>query len=308
MNTRPIGSLQVSIIGVGCNNFGPRLDAARSADVVSAAIEAGLNFFDTATLYGGGKSEEFLGRALGARRRQVIISTKFGYPGEVPGANGSPAYIRKAVEASLQRLGTDYVDLYFLHRPDPRTPIAETLGALSELVQSGKVREIGCSDFSVAQIEEAEAASAASGFARFVSVQNEFSLFHREPEQGVLDECEKRGIGFLPYFPLANGLLTGKYRKGKPWPKGTRISNEQKKAKEVTDRKLEVVEKLARFAESHGHSMLELAFSWLLAHKPVASVIAGATSAEQVRANAKAGDWQLGEKDMADIAALVGAI
>jgi aryl-alcohol dehydrogenase-like predicted oxidoreductase len=307
MNTRPIGSLQVSVVGVGCNNFGPRLDAERTAGVVQAAIDAGINFFDTATLYGSGKSEEFLGRALGKRRAEVIISTKFGYPGEAPGADGSPPYIRKAVEASLKRLGTDYIDLYFLHRPDAKTPIAETLGALNELVKSGKVREIGCSDFSVAQVEEAETASRAGNLARFVSVQNEYSLFHREPEKGVLGECERRGLGFLPYFPLANGLLTGKYRKGKPWPKGTRISSEQKKADEVTAQKLEVVEKLAQFAESRGHSMLELAFAWLLAHKPVASVIAGATSPEQVRANAAASSWQLSDEELTTVGTLVGA-
>lgn len=301
MNTRPIGSLKVSVVGVGCNNFGPRLDAARTAAVVNAAIGAGINFFDTATLYGGGKSEEFLGRALGARRSQVIVSTKFGYPGEAPRADGSPEYTRKAAEASLKRLGTDYIDLYFLHRPDPKTPIAETLGALDDLVKAGKVREIGCSDFTVGQIEEAEAASRAENLARFVSVQNEYSLFHREPENGVLDECAKRGIGFLPYFPLANGLLTGKYRKGKPWPKGTRISNEPKKASDVTESKLDTVGKLAQFAESRGYSMLELAFSWLLAHKPVASVIAGATSAEQVLANGAAARWQLTQNDLAVI-------
>lgn len=301
MNTRAIGSLHVSVVGVGCNNFGPRLDATRTAGVVNGAIDAGINFFDTATLYGGGKSEEFLGRALGARRPEVIISTKFGYPGEAPGADGSPAYIRCAVEASLKRLGTDYIDLYFLHRPDPKTPIADTLGALNDLVKAGKVREIGCSDFSAEQIEEAEAASSDGNLARFVSVQNEYSLFHREPENGVLQECEKRGIGFLPYFPLANGLLTGKYRKGKPWPKGTRISNEPKKASDVTESKLDIVEKLAQLAESRGYSMLELAFSWLLAHKPVASVIAGATSPEQVRANAAAPRWQLTQNDLAEI-------
>lgn len=306
MNTRPIGSLQVSVVGVGCNNFGPRLDAARTAAVVDAAIDAGINFFDTATLYGGGRSEEFLGRALGARRSQAIISTKFGYPGEAHGADGSPAYIRKAAEASLKRLGTDYIDLYFLHRPDSKTPIAETLGALTELVTAGKVREIGCSDFDVAKIEEAEEVSARGKLARFVSVQNEYSLFHREPENGVLDKCDKLGIGFLPYFPLANGLLTGKYRKGKPWPKGTRISNEQKKADQVTEQKLDVVEKLAKFAASRGHSMLELAFSWLLAHKPVASVIAGATSPDQVRANAGAARWNLTSDELREIDSLAG--
>jgi len=301
MNTRPIGSLNVSVVGVGCNNFGPRLYSARTAEVVSAAVDAGINFFDTATLYGSDKSEEFLGRALRSRRSQVIISTKFGYPGEAPGADGSSAYVTKAAEASLTRLGTDYIVLYFLHRPDPKTPIAETLGALTGLVKAGKVREIGCSDFSVEQIAEAEAASASGKLARFVSVQNDFSVFHREQENGVLQECGRGGLGFLPYFPLANGLLTGKYRKGKPWPKGTRISSEQKKADEVTAAKLDIVEKLAQFAESRGHSLLELAFSWLLAHTAVASVIAGATFQEQIRANAAAPSWQLEAADIEEI-------
>jgi aryl-alcohol dehydrogenase-like predicted oxidoreductase len=306
MITRKIASLPVSVVGLGCNNFGPRLDAARTAEVVDAAIDAGINFFDTATLYGSGKSEEFLGRAVKSRRSEVIIATKFGYPGEAPGADGSPSYIRNAAEASLKRLGTDYIDLYFLHRPDPKTPIADTLAALDELVKAGKVREIGCSDFTVEQIAEAEDASRAGNLARFVSVQNEFSLFHRAPENGVLQECEKRGLAFLPYFPLANGLLTGKYRKGKPWPKGTRISEQKKKADEVTDAKLDVVEKLAQFSESRGHSMLELAFSWLLAHKPVASVIAGATSPDQVRANAAAAAWELSANDLHEIQNLIG--
>lgn len=295
MKTRPIGSLNVSVVGIGCNNFGPRIDEARTKSVVDAAIDAGINFFDTATLYGHGKSEEFLGRALGARRRDVLIATKFGYPDEAPGTGASPAYIRTAIDASLRRLGTDYIDLYQQHRPDPTVPIAETLGALNDLVKEGKVREIGCSYFDVKMLEEAEGAAAASGGARFVSVQNEFSLLHREPESdGVLEWCERNGMAFLPYYPIASGLLTGKYRKGQPTPAGTRIS-------EAPADKLEVVERLATFAESRGSTLLELAFSWLLAHKPVASVIAGATKPEQVRANAAAPVIRLSAADLAEI-------
>src|SRR6266550_7736336 len=215
MQTRNIGSLEVSVIGLGCNNFGWRIDANASAEVVDAAITSGINFFDTADRYGNGSSEEFLGRALEGRRDQVVIATKFGMEMGKDQQGASPKYVRRAIEASLQRLRTDRVDLYQLHQPDPRTPIADTLSTLDELVRSGKVREIGCSNFSVAQIREA-AGAAGTGGAHFVSVQNEFSLFHREPEKnGVLAECEARGMAFLPYFPLASGLLTGKYRRGK---------------------------------------------------------------------------------------------
>jgi aryl-alcohol dehydrogenase-like predicted oxidoreductase len=301
MKTRKLGSLEVSIVGLGCNNFGPRIDAAQTRLVVAAAIDAGINFFDTATLYGKGQSEEFLGKALGARRKDVLIASKFGYPDEAPGTGASPAYIRKAAEASLKRLGTDYIDLYQQHRPDPKIPIAETLGALSDLVQEGKVRAIGCSYFDVKMLRDAASASQENGFAKFVSVQNEFSLFHQQPLQdGVMTECEKTGMAFLPYYPLASGLLTGKYRKGAPAPKGTRISS-------APAEKLEVVERLVAFAEARGATLLELAFSWLLAHKPVASVIAGATKPEQVRANASAPTMQLSAADLKEISGISGS-
>ncbi len=299
MKTRKLGSLDVSIVGLGCNNFGPRIDAARTKDVVNAAIEAGINFFDTATLYGGGKSEEYLGSALGARRKDVLIASKFGYPDEAPGTGASPAYLRKAVTASLKRLGTDYIDLYQLHRPDPKVPIAETLGALAELVAEGKVREIGCSYFDVRMLEEAKDSATGSGRQKFVSVQNEFSLFHQAPRtDGVLEWCARNGMAFLPYYPLASGLLTGKYRAGAPAPSGTRIAS-------APPEKLEVVERLVAFAQSRGATLLELAISWLLAHEPVASVIAGATRPEQVRANALAPALQLSAEDVADIARIV---
>src|SRR5213082_2270550 len=216
----------------------------------------------------------------------------------------SPKYIREAIEASLRRLKTDRIDLYQLHQPDPKTPIADTLGALDQLVRDGKVREIGCSNFSVSQIREAADAAGKDG-AHFVSVQNEFSLFHREPEKnGVLAECEARGLAFLPYFPLASGLLTGKYRKGKKLPEGSRAAHDWG-PKVFTEENLAMVESLIEFAESKGHSILELAFSWLLSHKPVASVIAGASKPNQVRTNAKAAAWQLSADDLARIDAIM---
>lgn len=298
MQTRKIGSLNVSVIGLGCNNFGWRIDADAAAKVVNAAIASGINFFDTADRYGTGSSEEFLGRALGGRRDRVIIATKFGMEMRKGEQGASPEYVHRALEASLRRLRTDRVDLYQLHQPDPKTPIADTLGALDELVRAGKVREIGCSNFTVEQIREA--AEAAKGRAHFVSVQNEFSLFHREPEEGVLAECEKRELAFLPYFPLANGLLTGKYRAGKKPPQESRAA-EGFGPKVFTKTNLETVEGLIAFAERRNHTLLELAFAWLLSHRPVASVIAGASKPEQVQANAAADSWQLTADDLREI-------
>lgn len=303
MQTRKVGSLQVSVVGLGCNNFGWRIDAEASAKVIDTAIESGVTFFDTADRYGKGQSEDFLGRALGKRRDQIILATKFGMEMEKGQQGASPKYVLEAVDASLRRLRTDRIDLYQLHQPDPKTPITDTLGALDELVRAGKVREIGCSNFSVAQIREATDAS--QGRAQFVSVQNEFSLFHREPEtNGVLPECERRRLAFLPYFPLASGLLTGKYREGKKLPKGSRAADGWG-PKVFTEQNLAIVELLIEFAESKGHTILELAFSWLLSHKSVASVIAGASKPEQVRANAKAADWQLAADDLAQIDAIM---
>jgi aryl-alcohol dehydrogenase-like predicted oxidoreductase len=303
MQTRKVGSLQVSVVGLGCNNFGWRIDAEASAKVIDTAIESGVTFFDTADRYGKGQSEDFLGRALGKRRDQIILATKFGMEMEKGQQGASPKYVLEAVDASLRRLRTNRIDLYQLHQPDPKTPITDTLGALDELVRAGKVREVGCSNFSVAQIREATDAS--QGRAQFVSVQNEFSLFHREPEtNGVLPECERRRLAFLPYFPLASGLLTGKYREGKKLPEGSRAADGWG-PKVFTEQNLAIVELLIEFAESKGHTILELAFSWLLSHKPVASVIAGASKPEQVRANAKAADWQLAADDLAQIDAIM---
>jgi aryl-alcohol dehydrogenase-like predicted oxidoreductase len=298
MERRRIGGLEVSAVGIGCNNFGWRIDADQTAAVVDAAIGAGINFFDTADVYGAGKSEEFLGRALGSRRAEVIIATKFGHPGNEHLRGARPETVRQAAEDSLRRLGTDYIDLYQLHRPDPDVPIAETLGALDELVRAGKVREIGSSNFSAEQVREAH--EAARG-ARFASVQNDYSLLQREPEAAVLPECERLGLAFLPFFPLASGLLTGKYRKGQPAPEGARLADPKWEERMRADQRLDQVEGLIAFAESRGHTVLELAFAWLLARPAVASVIAGATKPAQVHANASATGWSLTADDMAEI-------
>lgn len=308
MEQRKVGSLTVTVVGIGCNNFGGRIDEKRTEEVVNAALDAGINFFDTADTYANGKSEELLGRFLGGRRSDAIIATKFGLEMEGEGKGARPDYIRKAFDASLRRLKTDYIDLYQQHIPDPDVAIAETLGALDELVKAGKVREIGCSNFSAQQLREAAAASASRpGSARFVAVQNEYSLLHREPEDEVLAECERQGLAFLPFFPLKSGLLTGKYRKGQPIPEGTRVAKFERYRSLLTDDNLEKVEALIEFAESRGHTLLELAFSWLLAHRVVASVIAGATSAQQVRDNEAAATWKLTAADLEEIDSLLRA-
>jgi aryl-alcohol dehydrogenase-like predicted oxidoreductase len=289
---RQIGKLEVSLTGLGCNNFGWRIDEGQSRRVVETALDAGINFFDTADIYDKGHSEEYLGRALGSRRSEAVIASKFGMKFDETRNGARPEYVRQAAEDSLRRLGTDYIDLYQIHQPDPNTPIADTLGALDELKRAGKVREIGCSNFSAAQIRE-------SG-GKFVSVQNQYSLFHREPEAEVLPECGRSHLAFLPYFPLANGLLTGKYREGKPLPSGSR-GDSSWGPKMFTEENLHKVERLIQFAEGHGHSLLELAFSWLGAQPAVASVIAGAVSPQQVRANASAANWKLSAGDLAEI-------
>ena len=302
MQTRQIGSLEVSVVGVGCNNFGGRIDESRTREVIDAALDEGINFFDTADMYADGRSEELIGKLLGPRRGEVIIATKFGQRmgGEPGGAR--PEYVHKALDASLKRLRMDYVDLYQQHVPDANVPIGETLGALDELVRAGKVREIGCSNFSAEQIREAQAAARRTrGAARFVSVQNEYSLLHREPEEGVLQQCEREGVAFLPFFPLMSGLLTGKYRKGQPIPENTRVAKYERYRKLLTDENLDKVEALIDYAESQGHDILELAVSWLLAHPAVASVIAGASSAEQIRANVGAAAWELTPANLLEI-------
>jgi aryl-alcohol dehydrogenase-like predicted oxidoreductase len=304
METRKIGSLTVSVTGLGCNNFGWRLDYDHTVAVVDAALDAGINFLDTADIYGGTESEEFLGRALAGRRDQVVLATKFGMKVDDERQGAKPDYVRRACEDSLRRLRTDHIDLYQLHHPDPETPIADTLGALDELVRAGKVREIGCSQFSVDQIREAKAA--AGDGAKFVSVQNGYSLLHREPEwSGVLAECAREGLAFLPFFPLAGGMLTGKYRRGQPVPENTRLSKGN--ARFLNDHNLDVVEELIQLAAFRGHSLLELAFSWLLSHPEVASVIAGATNREQIQGNVQAGGWHLDHAELAEIDKLAPA-
>jgi aryl-alcohol dehydrogenase-like predicted oxidoreductase len=293
---RTIGSLEVSAVGLGCNNFGGRLGREQTAAVVHAALDAGINFFDTADVYGGAKSEEYLGEALRTRRDDVVLATKFGAPYDGHEGGGSASYVRTAVEDSLTRLGTDRIDLYQLHLPDQKTPVAETLGALGELVAEGKVREIGCSNFSAAMLVEAETATA-EGSPRFVSVQNQYNLLAREPEDGVLDECQRSGLAFLPYFPLAMGLLSGKYRAGEPAPEGTRLAGlGDRAADQLSDERLAKVSALDELARGEGHSVLDLAFAWLLSRPAVASVIAGATKPEQISANVAAGTWQLSDE------------
>ena len=305
MQKRKIGPLEVPVVGVGCNNFGMRIDEARTKEVIDAALDAGANFFDTADSYANGRSEELIGRILGGRRSEVLIATKFGQAIPGQGSGARPAYVKKACDASLKRLRTDRIDLYQLHIPDPEVPIAETLGALNELVKSGKVKEIGCSNFSAQQLREAEAAATRLKSARFVSVQNEYSLLHREPEAQVLGECARQRIAFVPYFPLKSGLLTGKYRKGQPIPEDTRVAKFERYRKLLTDENLDKVERLGDYARAHGHAMLDLAISWLLAHPVVACVIAGASSAQQVRANGSAASWGLSGVDLEEIDSLL---
>lgn len=289
METRTLGSLHVSAVGIGCNNFGSRLDGEGTTRVVDAAIEHGINFFDTADIYGATRSEVLLGEALGARRSDVVIATKFGMPIDDTHFGASPSYVKAACEDSLRRLGTDYIDLYQLHYPDETVPIGDTIAALHELVAAGKVREIGCSNLSAQQLRDAkEAAGDGPGF---VTVQNQYSLLAREPEHdGVLEACAQLGIGFLPFYPLANGLLTGKIRPGEPLPAESRLSTmpADRSVHWLSDEFQARVGALLAYAQEIEVPILRLAFSWLLSHHPVASVIAGASNPEQVRANAEA--------------------
>lgn len=308
MQTRRIGSLEVSVAGLGCNNFGGRCDQARTTEVVRAALDAGITLFDTADIYSMGLSEQYLGVALGARRDEVVIATKFRHRlGDDPSHQGaSPRWIRQAVEGSLKRLGTDRIDLYQIHAPDPDVPIAETLGALDDLVAEGKVREIGHSNFSGAQIAEADDAAAARGTARFVCAQNHWSLLARDVENEVVPECERRGLAMLPYFPLAAGMLTGKYRRGEPLPEGARLTGapEERRSRFVNDAGYTVVERLESFARTRGRTVSEVALAWLAAQPVVASVIAGATAPAQVRANVAGATWRLGADEVAEVSAL----
>jgi aryl-alcohol dehydrogenase-like predicted oxidoreductase len=311
METRSIGKLDASVIGLGCNNFGGRIDEAATKRVVDAALDAGITLFDTADSYGGTRSEEFLGRALGSRRDEAIVATKFGSPIDEERTGGaSSAYIARAVEDSLRRLGTDRIDLYQLHFPDAATPFEETLDALDTLVRAGKVLEIGGSNFSAEQIDETTRISADRNLARFVSVQNEYSLLRRGPEHfGVLDACARNGLAFIPYFPLASGVLTGKYHRNQAPPAGTRLAGMP--AERVDDalsaKVFDRVEALDAWARDHGHTLLELAIAWLLARPTVASVIAGATRPEQVQANSAAAVWTFTDDDLREIDAVIDA-
>ncbi|MFN2462959.1 MAG: aldo/keto reductase [Candidatus Dormibacteria bacterium] len=288
--------IEVSAVGLGTNNFGRRLDENATARVVDAALDAGITFFDTANVYGGGgDSERFLGAALKGRRSSAVIATKFGapMPGEEKGvARGTRTYIRNAVEQSLERLGTDYIDLYQIHSPDTTTPITETLGALNELVDEGKVRYFGSSNFDDSQLRQAHEAAQSSGTRPFVSVQNHYSWLHREAERDVLPTCLELGVGFIPYFPLANGVLTGKYTRDEQPPEGTRLAGRADNSDILNSATWDVVEQLEAFGREAGASLLEIAIGGLAAMPGVSSVIAGATSAEQVRSNVQAGSWK----------------
>ena len=293
-----IGDLDVSEVGLGCNNFGRRVDLDGTRAVVDAALDAGVNFFDTAESYGSpaGESERLLGQVLEGRRDQVVIATKFGWDG-----GGSADYVKQAVDRSLERLRTDVIDLYQYHRPDGQTPIEETLGALNDLVQAGKVRFVGCSNFKAEQLAEAAEVAEREGYAPFVSLQNEYSLLKRGIERDVLPECERRGAAALPYFPLASGLLTGKYRRGEDAPEGTRLHGSAQIAdNETWDR----LDQLAEFCEDRGIEPVDAAIGWLAAQPAIASVIAGATSPEQVRRNVEAGRWEPGDDDRAALDAI----
>jgi aryl-alcohol dehydrogenase-like predicted oxidoreductase len=307
MQKRRLGTstLEVSVVGLGGNNFGGRIDFEASQRVVHAAIDRGINLIDTADSYGNrGGSEEELGRILGARRKEIVLASKFGLQmddaGKLKGA--SRRYIMQAVEASLTRLRTDWLDLYQLHRPDPQTPIEETLRALDELVRQGKVRFIGCSNMSAQQLIEAQDTSERLKLAAFVSCQDEYSLLVRDIEQETLPAAKARGLGLLPYFPLASGLLTGKYKRGAPPPKGSRLSKIPRHADDfMTERNWRIIGELQAFVARRGRSMLELAFSWLLSNDAIASVIAGATSPEQVEQNIRAAGWTLSAAELAEI-------
>ncbi|MDZ7799971.1 MAG: aldo/keto reductase [Trueperaceae bacterium] len=306
MRMRTLGSLSVSTVGLGCNNFGRRLDQDATKDVVDAALDAGVNLLDTADVYGDGLSETFLGEVLRGRRDRVVLATKFGMGRRDDGSgDGRPETVRTALEESLVRLRTDHVDLYQLHRPDPNVPVAETLGALGDAMRAGMVREIGCSNFSAQQLEEAERAAHGLGGPRFVSVQNEYSMLRREAEQGVLPVCEHLDVAFLPYFPLLSGILTGKYRKGRPWPEGTRVRGNERWEAKLTGETLDLVERLSAFAESQGYELIDLAFAYLLARPAVASVIAGAMTPAQVGRNVQAGAWELDQSQVAEVTAIL---
>jgi aryl-alcohol dehydrogenase-like predicted oxidoreductase len=306
LETRPVagGVLQATVVGVGCNNFGRRMDAAGTTRIVSAALEEGITFFDTADIYGGGQSEEMLGAALKGRREEAVIATKFGHSSGGEGhSGGSRSYVRIAVEASLRRLDTDWIDLYQLHTPDPATPVEETLEALTELVSEGKIRCAGSSNLLGWQIADADWMARTRGLTRFVTSQNAYSLLDRSVEGAVIPACAHFDIGMIPYSPLANGLLTGKHRRGQPPVPGTRLATAAGANADrwLTDHNFDIVEALEDFARARGVSLLDVAIGGLAAQPQVISVIAGAMSPEQVRANAHAGRWRPSAADLAEL-------
>ncbi len=304
------GPPRLPTVGLGCGNFGEFLDAAASRRVIEAALEAGVTHFDTADVYGDGASERYLGEALDGRRDEVLITTKFGAVGAPAGPPpGAAASVRRSCEASLRRLGRDWIDFYLFHHPDPQTPVAETLMAMVELRREGKVRAIGCSNFSPAQLEEAVAAADEYGVEGFGVAQNAYSLLDRTAERELLPACAREGIAFIPYLPLAGGMLTGKYRHGRE-PDGTARMSRQLRGAEVreyfpallSDECFEIVESLTKFADDHGHSLLEIAFGWLLSNPVVSGVIAGATSPRQLHDNIAAiGAWALSTEERAAV-------
>jgi aryl-alcohol dehydrogenase-like predicted oxidoreductase len=297
--------LRVSVVGLGCNNFGMKIDLEASRRVVDQALELGVTLLDTADIYGNrGSSETFLGEILGARRKTIVLASKFGMQMDKAGVlmGGSRRYIMAAVEDSLRRLKTDWIDLYQLHQPDPLTPIEETLRALDDLIRDGKVRYIGCSNLPAWQVVEAQWTARQLGLNAFVSCQDEYSLLVRGPDRDLLPVMESYGLGLLPFFPLASGLLTGKYRRNSEPPAGTRLAMMEPLAKRyMNDTNWPIVEQLEQFARERGHTLLELAFSWLAARPTVASVIAGATTPEQVTQNVKAIGWTLTTEELATI-------
>lgn len=308
---RPLGdsSIHVTVAGLGCNNFGRRLDAGASIRLVHTALDSGINFFDTADIYSFGESEHHLGAALKGRRDQVVVLTKFGSPAnpEHPEHRGaSPEHLRRAIEASLRRLQMDYVDVYMLHQPDRSTPIEATLEALDSLVSEGKVRAIASSNFAGWQVADADWTSRSRGFARFVAAENRYSLHDRSAERELVPACRRFGLSLVPYSPLANGLLTGKYRRGRPAPEGTRLASSPRGAEALNDRNFDLVEAIERFATQRGITPVAVALGWLAAQPEVASLIAGATSADQVVANVAATAWEPTGEDLAELDLIAG--
>ena len=307
MEYRNLGNsgLKVSAVGLGCNNFGMKNDAEQTRAIVHRALDEGITLFDTADIYGNrGGSEELLGKALGERRREVIVATKFGMAmGDGPySRGGSRRYIASAADASLKRLGTDYIDLYQIHQPDRDTPQQETLEALNDLVRSGKVRYIGCSNFAAWETVDALWISRANGLAAYVSAQNQYNLLDRRVERELVPACRQFGVGILPYFPLASGFLTGKYKRGAEAPKGARLSLVKRLADQtLTDENFATLERLEKFARNCERTLLELAVGWLASQPQVSSVISGATSPEQVVENVKAGNWKLTPEELVEV-------